>query len=154
MLEQLINLIAPHECLVCKKEGSLLCNYCRNDMPAVSPNCYRCTAFCGTGLLCAVCRPAVAFQQFVAVTPYKGTAKDLIYRLKYGRACAAAGIIAQSLAGELDDSYRQAIVTHIPTANTRVRQRGYDQAEYIARQVAALSGLPYRALLARTGQQR
>jgi predicted amidophosphoribosyltransferase len=43
---------------------------------------------------------------------------------------------------------------HAPTANARVRQRGYDQAALIARRIAKLTGVPYAPLLWRVGKQR
>ena len=39
-----------------------------------------------------------------------------------------------------------------PTATSRVRQRGYDQAKLLARALARQAGLPYLDCLARVGQ--
>jgi ComF family protein len=49
---------------------------------------------------------------------------------------------------------QNAVVVHIPTATTRVRTRGYDQAKLIARQGARHARLPRASLLLRLGQQR
>ncbi|HSX33041.1 MAG TPA: phosphoribosyltransferase family protein [Candidatus Saccharimonadales bacterium] len=46
------------------------------------------------------------------------------------------------------------IITHVPTAPSRVRQRGYDQAELIARALARRLDWPHRTLLARTNAAR
>jgi ComF family protein len=46
------------------------------------------------------------------------------------------------------------VVTHVPTATSRVRRRGYDQAELLARQLAQDLKLPYASLLIRDGQSR
>jgi ComF family protein len=46
------------------------------------------------------------------------------------------------------------IVVPVPTASSRRRQRGYDQAELIARQLAKLCGLRYTKLLRRRGNSR
>jgi predicted amidophosphoribosyltransferase len=42
----------------------------------------------------------------------------------------------------------------LPTANRRVRQRGYDQSQLIARQLAKLTNRPATRLLNRRGQSR
>ncbi len=47
-----------------------------------------------------------------------------------------------------------AIVVYIPTANRRVRERGYDQAQLIAREFAHRRRLPCQALLRRHGATR
>jgi ComF family protein len=47
-----------------------------------------------------------------------------------------------------------AVLVPVPTATSRVRQRGYDQAELLCRELASLTRLPYRTALARHGQSR
>ncbi len=47
-----------------------------------------------------------------------------------------------------------ALLVHIPTATSRVRQRGYDQAELIARQAAKRMGLPHKGALMHLGQKQ
>jgi len=49
---------------------------------------------------------------------------------------------------------KDAIVVHIPTATSRVRQRGYDQARLIAKACARNAGLRHLSLLMRLGQER
>lgn len=44
------------------------------------------------------------------------------------------------------------IIVPVPTATSRVRQRGYDQATVLARRLARKQRLPYARLLARLGQ--
>jgi len=55
-------------------------------------------------------------------------------RLKFGRARAGAFTIAQIM----QDYYPSgnAVLTYVPTATGRVRQRGYDQAALIAQAYA------------------
>jgi ComF family protein len=87
------------------------------------------------------------------VTQYKGVAKDILQRLKFERARAGAEDVARILVSAYTPG-DDVLVTHIPTAASRVRQRGYDQAELIARAFARLAELPYAPLLVRIGNQR
>jgi len=77
-----------------------------------------------------------------------------VYRLKFARAQAAAETIADIMA----DHYRllesDILVVHIPTATSRVRMRGYDQAALITRYLGRKLGLPNRKVLFRHGQTR
>jgi ComF family protein len=85
---------------------------------------------------------------------YQGISTQLISRLKFSRTQAAASIIAKIIDSRLPSLSADTIVVHVPTANQRVRQRGYDQAQLIARELARYRGLPYQALLRRHGKTR
>ncbi|HSX32556.1 MAG TPA: phosphoribosyltransferase family protein [Candidatus Saccharimonadales bacterium] len=92
------------------------------------------------------------FQVFAA-TAYDGSAKELIHRLKFGRAQAAALDIARVMTRRIPRGVDW-LVVHVPTASTRIRARGYDQAQRIAREVARQLGVPYLPMLVREGAQR
>jgi ComF family protein len=47
---------------------------------------------------------------------------------------------------------RDVVIVPVPTATSRVRQRGYDQAKLLARALSRQARLPYLDCLARTGQ--
>jgi predicted amidophosphoribosyltransferase len=84
------------------------------------------------------------------VTSYGGFGGELIRRLKYHGAIAAAQDIADSLSNILPDD--DCILTYLPTATGRVRARGFDQARLVARAVAAKTGYQFVPLLRRLGQ--
>ena len=50
------------------------------------------------------------------------------------------------------ESSQNTIIVPVPTATSRVRQRGYDQAVLLAKEVARQSGLKYTHCLSRTTQ--
>jgi ComF family protein len=60
-----------------------------------------------------------------------------------------AGLLKRRLLFDTD-----MMLVHVPTAAVRVRQRGYDQAELLTRELSRLTGLPQRYLLARSGSSR
>ena len=95
----------------------------------------------------------------MAATRYDDIAKDVIWRLKFGRTRGAASEIADIMVQQLRlqrvlSTVPDLIVTHAPTATSRVRQRGYDQASLIARSLASGSHVRYAPLLARMGHQK
>lgn len=87
-------------------------------------------------------------------TGYDGPAKELIYKLKFQRAKAGAKNIAVVMDHLLPDIPEDVIICHVPTASARVRQRGYDQSELIARHLARKRKLPQKVLLRRFGKSR
>ena len=131
----------------------MLCAACRTHLPPVPPRCYRCQRSSSGFRTCPPCRAQSCLVQVWAVTPYAGTAKTLIHKIKFERAQAGTKDIAKAVAATLPPD-RQWLVTHAPTATSRVRARGYDQAQLIAQEVARCLRLPYVPLLARRGQER
>lgn len=155
IIDFLLSFIAPYDCLVCGCEGQLLCGWCRQDaLLPLPPACYRCGRAESFNIICGGCASTTALADVWVATGYEAAAKQLVKRLKFDRAQSAASIIALTMSETLPYLRPETIVTHIPTANVRVRQRGYDQAQLIARQLAHLRGLSYQRLLTRQGKSR
>lgn len=111
--------------------------------------CYKCGKAARHGL-CRVCRQQSNLKTITVRTVYKGLAEQAVRNLKFERNRSMAEALARSMAGLCPAG----TVTHIPTANRRARQRGYDQAQLIAHAVAAASDNPYQATLRRHGSRR
>jgi ComF family protein len=153
MFEQIISLIAPHYCLDCQKEGSLLCYECQNMLLKID-TCYRCRLPSGESNLCRACSNSAPFHKMFATTSYQGIAKELVYKCKFQRASAATAPMARRMTNMPFPLSRDVLITHIPTATSRIRARGYDQAQLIARNFAQEMGMYHTPLLGRLGQRR
>ena len=82
-----------------------------------------------------------------AVLAYKGAGRRMLLALKYGNAKPVARSLASAMARRAR-RYQVDVVTWAPTASARRRERGYDQAEVLARAVAWRLGVPCRRLSA------
>ena len=154
-LETLISLVAPHNCIVCDLEGDLLCNGCLNaELTEIPGRCYRCHKVSQNQAVCKECRKTVPIRHVWVATDYGEIPKKLIYKFKFERAVAAAGPIARKIDQFIPHLPPDTVVCHIPTANNRVRIRGYDQAAEIAKCLAKIRGYTYRASLVRIGKSR
>lgn len=112
--------------------------------------------------LCHACRFAFATEAMLelpggvlAALPYEGAARRAILALKFRNRRSMAGHLGRLMARQL--LARRAastaaihLVTWAPTSRARARRRGYDQAELLARSVAAELGVPCRRLLYRS----
>ncbi len=154
LVERLIRIIAPAQCVGCGAEGGHLCAGCATTITRKRPTCPRCNRISAGGRTCQVCRHHTKLAGAIVAAHYDDAAKGLIARLKYEQAAAAAealvGLLSPLLpAGAFD------IVTWVPGGPSHYRRRGYHQAELIARRLAAHAGLPATALLGRleTGSQ-
>jgi ComF family protein len=103
--------------------------------------------------LCGECRmgPPV-FERAIAYGSYEGGLRDLIHLLKYDRVRPAAGVLGRMLAEVIQgfgSEFRFAVVIPVPLHRSKLRQRGFNQAEEIAR--AALKNLDRSCLTLASG---
>lgn len=151
VLDSLLGILAPFDCLNCRQEGELLCPACLAQLPGLPERCYRCHVSSVNYLTCSDCSETGGLFRIVPATVYRGAAKDLVWRLKSNGAQAAAKVMARRMKHQLDPRTKYLIVP-IPTATSRIRQRGYNQAALIARQLAKQTKLPLVRCLVRQGQ--
>lgn len=85
---------------------------------------------------------------------YCDVPKELVHKLKFERARAAAATLASLMSEKWGDVSTDTLIVHVPTATSRRRQRGYDQAELLAKELKRLTGAKRASLLCRLGQQR
>jgi ComF family protein len=84
-----------------------------------------------------------------------GPAADLVHALKYEGWSELADFMAGRMARALDPvPASAAVVVPVPTTARRMRARGYNQAQLLARSVAELLGLPRSDALARASGRR
>lgn len=170
MREALASLVLPAPCRICEQildTGSTI-PFCRSCTVALEemlsePLCSHCgrpvVSAAATEstppALCHLCRAGIyAFdlaRSFGAYTPRMARA---ILLMKYGNISPLGGWFARRLAnlvacqrGSLDVD----AVVPVPLDRGRLRERGYNQAEWIARPLARLLHIPFRSyLLVRT----
>jgi ComF family protein len=136
------------------------CRFCRAPLTAISrlPVCQACLeairpisgqtcAVCGERLfsphftaddaLCGLCRRAAPpFAKAAAYGSYDGGLRELIHLLKYDRVRPAASVLGRMLAevaAGLSGQFQTALIVPVPLHASKVRQRGFNQAEEIAR---------------------
>ncbi len=144
MLETIFAFIAPHDCLLCGTEGSLLCDPCSEvGIVPVPSRCVRCLKPTIQNAVCSHCRDIAGVKRVWVATEYNDVAKQLVHAMKYDHARAAAIRLAELLSASMPPLPRALTVVPIPTALPRVRQRGFDHAKLLAKRLAALRGLVY-----------
>jgi len=149
MIQTLLNVLAPDDCLLCGEEGEILCEWCRLDQDYLPSRCYKCHAQTKNFDTCSSCKKSTNLRRITVCQEYKGTAKNLVKVLKFECKRQAATPIARML-NEVLPFIEIDQVTYVPTAPRRIRQRGFDHTKLIASELAKLRGLPYAPTLVRT----
>lgn len=84
-----------------------------------------------------------------AVFAYTGAGRELLARLKYRNQRSSVRWLASAMASTLPSGLAVDAVTWAPTSKKRRRQRGFDQAELLARALSRETGVPVVKLLRR-----
>lgn len=139
MFKQLINLFFPNICVGCKnvlvEQEKVICIHCLHELPLtnlhVNDSKVISKIFYGTVVL----QHATALFYY----PKKGVVRQLIHHLKYKNQKHISGYLGKWLGIELKDSgnYNDIdVVIPVPLHKKRMRQRGYNQVEGFAKELA------------------
>ncbi|MGH9246420.1 MAG: ComF family protein [Acidimicrobiales bacterium] len=131
-------MLLPPTCPVCRRPGRAPCAACESTLRPAPP--------LPAPPAVDACRAALAYDE---------GGRELVARLKYRNARSSVSWLARRMA-RLADRWLTttaapdpAWITWAPTTASRRRDRGFDQAELLARAVGRRLGLPCRPLLAR-----
>ncbi|PIE32286.1 MAG: hypothetical protein CSA55_03690 [Ilumatobacter coccineus] len=131
-------MIFEQRCAGCGKQGPILCRSCRFGLARPAGRPHR--------------------GDVIAALPYVGRARRVVMALKYANrrqiAHHLAGLVVNAVVASGIQPVDLDVVTWAPTSRRRIARRGVDQAELVARRVAAQLGVPCRRLLRRDGPDR
>jgi len=166
-LDAIVSVLFPAPCRVC---GATLTNasripICRDCLGAfqriVEPMCQCCGRPFVSGVaaqairpLCRLCRTNFfSFESTRSWAVYDDTLTSAILLLKYEQVTRLGDWFASCLAGVFSSQqeWKPDVVVAVPLHEDRERERGYNQAELIARPLSRILGLPLeRRVLVRT----
>ncbi len=123
-----LDLLYPPRCAGCGRLDTVWCQDCDRAFAAAE------------GPLLLPPHPPLAGS--IAATHHAGEAREAIHALKYGHCREMAVILGRPMARALAAAHWQAdSLVPVPLHATRFRERGYNQAQWLADAVALLTGL-------------
>ena len=149
----LLDALYPLECVGCGATGKVICDRCAAGLPVLLPPFCEICSVPGDFARCPACAAnGRCFDGIRAPFQYGGVIRQAILALKYGGIKAAAPQLGTLLGDYLNDNPLPCdLVAAVPMHPRRRRERGYNQAELLARQVSRRCGLSYDGgLLVRT----
>ena len=156
--EAVEQLLLPAECLLCRAllsfrdSARLVCDVCRHRWrPVRPPWCARCgqpEPLFGRCRLCAEWPPAFGWAR--SAVWLDAGARDAVHALKYGGLPRVAGELAAAMVGLEVPGLASAWLVPVPLGRARLRDRGYNQSERLARALSRRWGRPVVELLVRT----
>ena len=142
-----LDLLFPLTCLGCGQEGKLLCQACVANLPRLKAPYCRICAEPNARSLCRWCYGiAPAFDGLRAPYLMEGPLREAVHALKYRGVRAAAPQLAELLADFLKShSIPGEELVPVSLHSRRLRERGYNQSELLAKELSKRTGLPVNA---------
>lgn len=140
-------------CLLCRAPGGELpiCTGCESDLPWLTGHCVTCALPLPThGLPCGEClKRSPPFDRVVAPWRYGFPVDSLITRFKHQGNWPLGRLMGEMLARHLEHGFseglpRPAALLPVPLAAARLRQRGFNQAQMLARWLGDELRIPQR----------
>jgi competence protein ComFC len=146
-LDAAMDLLYPRKCVHCNAEGEFLCESCTEALETYPrESCSRCLVLMDRTGICSLCavEPS-SLDRLYARWSFDDEARDAVHALKYGGVRAIAPLLGRMMAEKLAANRAQPdILVPVPLHGSRLRERGYNQAELLCREVSAILGLPFR----------
>jgi ComF family protein len=115
----------------------------------IAPRCAGCHALSEDFKTCNACSTWLRVSAIYVTTVYEGIYEDLLHELKYNAKRQAIYPIADIMAGILNLVSKDTVLCPLPTASSRIRQRGFDHTKMLAGRLSKLTSLPQESLLRR-----
>ena len=154
LAEWILDLLFPKICAGCGNEGDFCCASCRETLHPLPPRRPVCAKRNFTGILCDPCQDRLGLRRFFAPFSYRPSLpRRPIHTYKYEGVRELAGFFADELAGFLArygvSPPSGAVLVPIPLHRSRARERGFNQADLLARALGKCWGLPVMQALRR-----
>ncbi len=154
-----LDFIFPKRCVNCKKQGSYLCENCFIFLSFdVKSLCLICNKASYNGLTHPVCKSKYSIDGCFSAFPYNKTAQKLIYNFKYkpylkDLKTVLADLFYESLI-QNEDFNRELKIGNwvfipIPLSDSKLKKRGYNQSEILAKELAKKFNIPFQNILKR-----
>lgn len=144
-----LDVLLPPSCAACGLPGDSVCGACSSRLAAPSrPGCRRCGHPWSLEVpTCAECPPAIDIARHAV--NYAGPAPAIVAALKDRRLRSLAAPIAAVMATRIPTPPPGVTLVPVPLAVARQRERGFNQAELIARELGRVWGLQVATTLER-----
>lgn len=133
-----LDLLFPKKCINCGCPGDWVCESCIKEIKFVSTDtCFFCGRISEDSKICKKCHKYVAIDAIFSSVLYDSKViKELVHNLKYVGIQGISELLGEFLVqrvGRSKISIKDFVVVPVPSHPKRQKQRGYNQAELIAR---------------------
>ncbi len=165
-MANLLDLLFPKYCINCKKYGAFLCTDCFSRLSFDTKNiCLVCTAPSYNGLTHPRCLNKYSAEGSFTALVFNPIVKKLIYQFKYNQHLTSLKPLLGDLFYEslvhyeefekiIEKESKDLILVPIPLSSKKLKKRGYNQAEILAKELGKKFDIKVINCLERTRDTR
>jgi ComF family protein len=156
----ILDFIFPKHCVICRKQGKYLCDSCFVNISFdVKSLCLICDKPTFNGLTHPKCKTKYSIDGCFSALVYNKTIQKLIFNFKYKPYLTDLKVVLSDLFYESiiqNENYARLIangrwlMVPVPLSNAKLRKRGYNQSEILAKSLEKRFLIPVVNLLSRT----
>jgi ComF family protein len=129
LVDSALDFLFPPRCIGCQRVGSLICASCQASVPLPPPSH----------------EPHERLNERRATAYHAGLVRDAIHAFKYENQPRYAAVLVDRLHMAWQQAgWAATLITAAPLHVARLRERGYNQAALLGRELATRTGLPFR----------
>ena len=150
-MANLLDTIFPRSCAICGKKGPYLCNHCKKLFKRALPECYICRKLSPnykTHYECKEEKGNSSLDHVFVAWEYNSLSSIILKKYKYNYVQSISDTLTEIFIKSIrnstfDRELRGTILTNVPLAKNRLRERGFNQTTEIAKRVAESFNLPF-----------
>lgn len=144
ILRMIVDLFLPNRCPLCGKVIHWSIDYCEECYKALPETGREICRGCGNDK-CSCDRNHFAFIRCYPAFYYEGTARSAVINLKHNKNMIFPQIAAEKIVRDMENDiyiFKVDCIVPVPMTKSKLRKRGFNQAELIAQALSALLDAP------------
>lgn len=140
--------LVSQDCVLCGEAlgGGLVCPGCEDLLTVIGEACSRCGVALPGGGTCGSClRAPPPFERLASAYAYRFPLDRLVLRFKHAGDLATGDWLGRRLAQRVRGEPRPDGLVAPPLSSARLRARGFNQSQVLARRIASVLGVPLLA---------
>lgn len=139
-----MDIVFPRFCVICKQEGGFICPKCWEKIKEEELSCPYCHKINFSGKFCSSHKRHSSFDGLIFISQFDSLAKNVVYAFKYQGLRGLAKPLGLLMAERLrrHSVFKEnPVLVPVPIFITKRWQRGFNQAELLALEIAKRTGL-------------
>jgi len=137
----LLDFFFPRMCCICKRHGNYICDDCKKLLKHNLPECYICRRLSPSYASHCLCKKTYSLDNIFVAWEYNHMSSSILKLYKYKNVQDISKILSELFLDAIAKSsftnnLKDTLLVPVPISNTRRNERGFNQMEYITKEVS------------------
>ncbi|GIW21761.1 MAG: hypothetical protein KatS3mg068_0768 [Candidatus Sericytochromatia bacterium] len=145
-----LDFLYKKKCISCNRiQNNLLCKPCESLIQTLEYKCSKCQFILNSNVCNHCNNNEIYFEKLFCIGVYSGLLKTLIYEYKYNKNKDLSIIFSNLIEKNINIKDKVDIITSIPIHKEKMKSRGFNQSELLAKEIAYKKRWKYLNILDR-----